>query len=85
MGRAVADGEVSPLLCTDSRAVCGGGRNLQMQVQAKGDASGQVEPVTARAFLGAQINLPYIQLYGQVDKAIGTELLRAAVGIRFVR
>ena len=84
-GHAIADGDVSPLICTDSGGVCGGGTLLQMQVQATGDTSGYVDPLTSRVFAGLQINLPYTQLYTVVNKLIGNELLGATVGIRFVR
>lgn len=84
-GKAKGNGDLSPLVCTDSGAICGGGRNLTFQVQATVEDESRVDPFLARAFGGLQINLPYIQLYGQVDKPIGNEILGLGVGIRFVR
>lgn len=84
-GRAQGNGDLNPVVCTDSGAICGGGRNINFQVQATVDAESRVDPFQTRAFAGAQINLPYVQLYGQVDKPIGNELLGLGVGIRFVR
>lgn len=88
LGKAKGSGEAdigaTPLVCTDGGAVCGGGRVLQMKVRAAADVENNVDPVTARAFLGTQINLPYMQLYGQVDNNIGTEVYSGSVGLRFV-
>jgi hypothetical protein len=83
-GSGKADIAATPLICTDGGAVCGGGRNLQMQVKAVADAEDRVDPVTARAFLGAQINLPHVQLYGQLDNSLGTQIYGASVGLRYV-
>lgn len=84
-GHAKSNGDVSPLVCTDSGAACGGGSIIQVQVQASADAQAWVDPVTFRGFLGTQINLPYVQLYGIAEKPIGNEILGLAVGVRFVR
>jgi hypothetical protein len=83
-GQAKANGTVSPVACTDA-GVCTSGEIIQLQGKAGANATGRVDPVTARGILGAQINLPYVQLYGTINKAINSELLGAAVGIRFVR
>jgi hypothetical protein len=83
-GSGNADIAATPLVCTDGGTVCGGGRILQMQVKGAADVEDQVNPFTARAFLGAQINLPHVQLYGQLDNSLGTEVYGASVGLRYV-
>jgi hypothetical protein len=82
-GRGQLDGDVSPLVCTGS-GVCSGGRLVKVQVQANLDAEGRVSPFYLRGFTGLQINLPHVQIYGQVDKAYGTEIIALTAGIRYV-
>lgn len=88
VGKAKGTGEgdisATPLICVDGGTVCGGGRTLQMQVRATADTEDRVDPFTARAFLGTQINMPHVQLYGQVDNSLGTEIYGASVGLRYV-
>ncbi|MFL5783496.1 MAG: Lsa36 family surface (lipo)protein [Bacteriovoracaceae bacterium] len=84
VGRAKADGKLSPIVCTDG-GVCTAGQRIQVQAQAGANTQGHVEPVTVRGFVGAQINLPYVQLYSTVNKPVNNEVLGIAVGIRFVR
>ncbi|WP_408097295.1 Lsa36 family surface (lipo)protein [Peredibacter sp. HCB2-198] len=79
-GIGVANGDVTPVLCTGGS--CGPGRNLQLQAQANLDASSLVTPVTVRAFGGFQINVSHLSFYAQVDKEVLTELVSAAAGIR---
>lgn len=83
-GSGNADVTATPLICTDGGSVCGGGKNLQMKINATANASNWVDPIAGRVFVGAQINVPYVQLYGQLNKAVGTKLYGAAVGLRFV-
>ena len=82
-GKGVSNADVSPLLCTGG-GFCGGGRLLQIQLQADLDAERKVYQTLYRGFLGLQLNLPYINIYGMVDKGIGTDLVGATAGIRFV-
>jgi hypothetical protein len=85
-GKGTADGNVSPQLCTDSGGICGpGGRFMQLQMQADAHDSAWVTPVTGRLFLGTQINMPYVQLYADVQKSVLNNVLGFGVGIRFVR
>lgn len=84
-GHVEGDTIVAPIVCTDSGAVCGGGTTFDLQVRGTANAKSTIDPLTARAFLGAQFNLPYVQIYGQVHQSIESELLGAGVGIRFVR
>lgn len=48
------------------------------------DGKGEVNPFIFRGFAGLQLNLPFIRIYGQVDKAFGSELVGATAGVRFV-
>lgn len=48
------------------------------------DGKGDVNPFTFRGFAGLQLNLPFVRIYGQVDKAFGSELVGATAGVRFV-
>jgi hypothetical protein len=83
-GSGKADIEATPLICSDGGAICGGSRILQMQVQGAAQTEDVVDPLTARAFLGTQINLPHVQLYGELDNTLGTEIYGATVGLRYV-
>ena len=82
-GKGQLDGDVTPLICTGS-GVCGGGNIVKVQVRANLDADGRVSPFYLRGFTGLQINLPHVQLFGQFDKAYGTEIIALTAGIRYV-
>lgn len=84
-GKALADGNVSPQVCTDSGAICGPGTIMQLQFQAGVKDSAWVEPVTGRVFFGSQINMPYFQLYAEAHKPVTNDILGFGVGVRFVR
>lgn len=83
-GKARANGDASPIICTDNGAICGPGKIVTLKADASADAEANVDPLSARGFLGLQINVPYVQVYGIVDKAVGNQLLGVAVGIRYV-
>jgi hypothetical protein len=55
-----------------------------VQAEADIDGKGSVDSVLTRAFVGAQINLPYMNIFVQADKAFGSELVGATAGVRFV-
>lgn len=86
MGEAKGAGSLnagpSSVSCTGGS--CPGGTTIQVQPTANIDATGKVNPFTYRGFAGVQINLPYIRIYGQVNKAIGNDLIGANAGVRFV-
>jgi hypothetical protein len=48
------------------------------------EGKGKVNPILARAFAGVQINLPYINIFVQADKALGNDLIGATAGVRIV-
>jgi len=58
--------------------------NLEVQAEANLDGSGNANSFLYRAFAGVQINIPYMNIFVQADKAIGTELVAATAGVRFV-
>lgn len=55
-----------------------------VQADANINGSGSVDSVTARGFAGLQLNFPYVNIFAQVDKAFGSELIGATAGVRFV-
>lgn len=85
MGQAKGGGSLNapatPVNC--SGGVCGGSTSVTVQPTANIDATGKVNPLLFRGFAGVQINLPYIRIFGQVDKAFGNELIGATAGLRF--
>lgn len=82
-GKGIADGNVTPLVCTGG-GFCGGGQIIQVQAQANVDVEGQVDPLFLRGFLGMQFNIPYFRIYAQVDKIFGTQLLGGTLGLRYI-
>jgi hypothetical protein len=61
-----------------------GGANPTVQAEANIDGSSSVDSITSRAFLGVQFNLPYVRIFGQVDKVLGNEVIAGTAGVRFV-
>ena len=55
-----------------------------VQAEANLDGSGNANSFLYRAFAGVQINIPFVNIFVQADKAIGTELVAATAGVRFV-
>lgn len=55
-----------------------------VQAEANIDGKGSVDSILARGFAGVQINLPYMNIFAQVDKAFGNELIGGTAGIRIV-
>lgn len=62
----------------------GPGTDPVVQAEANIDGEGSVDSVTTRGFAGVQVNLPYLRIFGQVDKAFGSEVVGATAGVRFV-
>jgi hypothetical protein len=62
----------------------GGGGNPTVQAEANIDGSGSASPLLTRAFAGVQLNLPYLRIFVQGDKAFGNELIAATAGVRIV-
>lgn len=89
-GEAKGDGSLnadeSPITCTNGAAgqACSGGVTVQVKPEANIDATGKVNPLNFRGFAGLQVNLPYVRVFGQVDKSLGSDLIGATAGVRFV-
>lgn len=64
-------------------AGCGGTSPI-IQAGANIDSEGKVSALMTRGFFGAQINLPFTQIYVQANKVFGSELIGANFGVRFV-
>lgn len=62
----------------------GPGSGPTVQAEANVDSSGNANSFLYRAFAGVQINIPFVNIFVQADKAIGTELVAATAGVRFV-
>jgi hypothetical protein len=70
---------------TDGDATNGdAGAGATVQAEANINGSGKVDSILTRGFAGVQLNLPYVNIFAQVDKAFGNELIGATGGIRFV-
>jgi hypothetical protein len=89
MGKATGKGSLN---AEESQIQCragtdcdnAGNPNASIQADANIDAEGKVNPFLFRGFAGLQVNLPYVRIFGQVDKAFGSELIGATAGVRFV-
>ncbi len=86
-GEAKGDGSLnageSPVTCSGGVA-CGTTVTAQVKPEANIDATGKVNPLSFRGFAGLQVNLPYVRVFGQVDKSLGDDLIGATAGVRFV-
>lgn len=88
-GKATGKGDLnagtSPITCTNAGVgACTGGTTIQVKPDANINATGEVNPFLFRGFAGVQFNLPFIRVFGQVDKAFGNDLIGATAGVRFV-
>lgn len=84
-GRGNLNAQESTISCS-SGVTCTAASNPDIKVQASADINGNgaVNPFLFRGFAGLQINLPFIRIFGQVDKAVGNDLIGATAGVRFV-
>jgi hypothetical protein len=62
----------------------GGGGNPVVQAESNIDGKGRVDSILTRGFFGVQINLPFLRVFVQADKAFGNELVGATAGVRLV-
>lgn len=62
----------------------GGGGNPVVQATANINGTGKVDSFLSRAFAGVQLNLPFLRVFVQADKAFGNELVAATAGVRLV-
>jgi hypothetical protein len=85
-GSGALNSGTSPVTCTNPSPgeACSGGATVQVKPEANIDATGKVNPLNFRGFAGVQINLPFVRVFGQVDKSLGSDLIGATAGVRFV-
>jgi hypothetical protein len=87
IGSATGKGDLNstptPLSC--SLGACpGGATSGTITTEANIDGKGKVNPFLFRGFAGVQLNLPFIRVFVQADKALGNDLIGATAGVRFV-
>lgn len=77
-------GDFATLACTSG--VCVGETVLpQLEAQANYESKSQVRSLTFRAFTGLQVSLPFnFHAYGQVSTMLGTEVIGATAGLRYI-
>lgn len=81
-GKGNLNSTPSTLNCT---GVCPGGATAgTITTSANIDGKGKADPFTYRGFAGVQLNLPFIRIFAQANKAFGSELVGATAGVRFV-
>jgi hypothetical protein len=75
-------GGSTPVTCSGT---CPGGSTAgTIETTANIDGKADVSPFLFRGFAGLQVHLPYVVIFGQVDKALGNDLVGATAGLRFV-
>jgi hypothetical protein len=72
----------STITC-QSGGICSG-QQIKVQPQANIDATGKVTAFTTRGFVGMQFNIPFVRVFVQADKALGSDVIGATAGLRFV-
>lgn len=86
-GKATGKGDLNsgsaPVTCTGVGCPAPGSIG-DIETDANIDGSGKANPFLFRGFAGVQLNLPFIRVFVQADKAFGNELVGATTGIRFV-
>ena len=63
---------------------CGGASAGTITTSANIDGEGDASPLVFRGFAGLQFNLPFVRIFGQVDKSLGNEVVALSSGVRFV-
>ncbi|MEX0799575.1 MAG: hypothetical protein WD025_09020 [Bacteriovoracaceae bacterium] len=53
-------------------------------LEASGNGTGSPEATNFRAFGGVQINIPFVRVYAQVNKALGSDLIGANAGVKIL-
>ncbi len=81
-GKGSINGDASTINCTGG--ACGGGASVTVVPEANIDAKGNVLPILTRGFVGVQVNLPFLRIFVQADKAFGNDLVGATAGVRIV-
>jgi len=82
-GKGDINSSTAAVSCTVT-APCPTGDAGDIDTTANIDGKGKASPFTFRGFAGVQVNLPFIRVFVQADKALGSELVGATVGVRLV-
>lgn len=53
-------------------------------ISADEDASGDADATNFRAFIGGQLNLPFVRLYTHFNKGLGNDLVGASAGLKIL-
>lgn len=61
-----------------------GGADPTVQAEANIDGTANVDSFLTRGFVGVQVNLPFLRVFVQADKAFGNDLVGATAGVRLV-
>ncbi len=87
LGTAVGKGDINipttEVTCAGLACSPGAGDVGDIDADANINGKGKVNPFLFRGFAGVQVNLPFIRVFVQADKAFGTELIGATAGVRF--
>ncbi len=83
-GSGNINGNNSPVNCTGGTCTGAGNPTIQVKPEANIDATGKVTAFTPRAFVGLQVNIPFVRIFVQADKVLGNEVVGATAGLRFV-
>jgi hypothetical protein len=81
-GKGVLNSTPSEITCSGD--TCPAGSLGTVTTQANIDGKARVTPFLMRGFVGAQVNLPFVRIFVQGDKAFGNDLVGATAGVRFV-
>lgn len=81
-GKGDLDSSTANVNCAGIACSPGPGDVGDIDTEANIDGKGKVNPFLFRGFGGVQLNLPFIRIFAQVDKAFGNDLIGATVGVR---
>jgi hypothetical protein len=68
-------------LCSGPGANCTSGQ-LNVTPEANINGSGKADAFGSRAFMGLQVNVPFVRIYLQGNKNLSNEMVSAAAGVR---
>jgi hypothetical protein len=68
-------------LCTGVGATCTSGQ-LDVTPEANINGNGKADAFGSRAFLGLQVNVPFVRIYVQGNKNLSNEMVSGAAGVR---
>lgn len=83
-GKAKGAGNLNADPTTLDTTSGGPGSGPTVQAESNINGTGKVDSTLTRAFAGVQLNLPFLRVFVQADKAFGNELVAATVGARIV-